>query len=310
MSEVVISVADVSAITPEVIANEALGMLTADAQLMNTISRDTSLEAAREGQTVKIGKRGAVVANQKIGKSKVQVQEPAMTASDVTLEHWEVTFSLEDIVKTITKDGMQLDLGYITDAIGVLKEKIEGKIAALFADEDLEEIGSGTKEFKEGHAIAAREALTKLKAPQGDRYACLSPRQMSAAVKEDRFTRADAYGKSGQIADGAVGKIHSFNSFESPFVPYTATEEKGAFYHKWGMALATRRMQSFVPEGAGVKIGFVEKDGITFRTVISYDPSVLATQITVDTLFGVGFLRKDLVLRLLTDGTAPEATDL
>lgn len=302
MAEVVISVPDVSAVTPEVIANEALGMLTAEMQIAKVISRDTSLEAAKEGQTVKIGKRGNLVANQKTAKNKVTLQEPAMDASEVTLEHWEVTFSLEDIVKTITKDGMELDLGYIADAIGVLSEKIESKIAALFADATLEEVGDGTGEFSEDIALAARKSLTDDKAPQMGRSMVLSSRQTNAGLKLDRFTRADAYGKAGVIADGALGRIASFDTFESPFVPYTATVEKGAAFHKWGMALATRRMQSFVPDGVGVKIGFVEKDGITFRTVISYNPDVLATQITVDTLFGVGFLRKDLVKRVLTKG--------
>lgn len=304
MVETVITVADVAAVTPEVIANEALGMLTAEAQLINAVTHDTSLEAAREGQTVKIGKRGSIVANQKVGGNKVTLQQPAMTAAEATLEHWEVTFSLEDIVKTITKDGMQLDLGYIADAIGVLRETIESKIAALFADATLAEVGSATEEFGEDYALAARKALTDLKAPMADRYLALSSRQTNVALKIDRFTRADAYGKTGIIADGALGKIASFNVLESPFVPYTATVEKGGAFHKWGIALATRKLQSFVPEGVGVKIGFVEKDGIVFRTVISYNADVLATQITVDTLFGVGFLRKDLVIRVLTDGNA------
>lgn len=303
MAEVVISVADVASVTPEIIANEALGMLTAEMQLANTISRDTSLEAAKAGQKVKIGTRGNVVANQKTAKEKVTVQEPAMGASEVTLEHWEVTFSLEDIVKTITKDGMELDLGYISDSIGVLGEKIEEKIAALFADATLDEVGDGTTEYTEDIALAARKALTDEKAPQSGRFQALSSRQTNAALKLDRFTRADAYGKNGVIAEGALGRISSMDTLESPFVPYTASVEKGAAYHKWGMALATRRFQSYVPQGAGVKMAYVERNGITFRTVISYNADLLATQITVDTLFGVGFLRKDLVKRVLTLGT-------
>jgi hypothetical protein len=304
MAETVITVANVADVTPEVIANEALGMLTADAQLINAVTRDASLEAAREGQTVKIGKRGSLTANQKIGGEKVTPQAPSMDAAEATLEHWEVTFSLEDIVKTITKDGMQLDLGYISDAIGVLREKIEEKIAALFADATLTEVGDADEEVSEDFVLAARKELTDKKAPQADRYLALSSRQTNVALKIDRFTRADAYGKSGQIADGALGKIASFNVLESPFVPVTATVEKGAAFHKWGIALATRKMQSFVPDGVGVKIGYVEKDGILFRVVISYNAQVLATQITVDCLFGVGFLRKDLVVRVLTDGNA------
>lgn len=303
MAETVITVANVSEVTPEVIGQEALGMLTADAALINAVSRDTSLEAAKAGQTVKIGKRGAVVANKKVGGNKVTLQNPSMTASEVSLEHWEVTFSLEDIVKTIVGDKMELDLGYIADSIGVLREKIEEQIGALFADATLEEVGDGSTEFTEDIALEARKGLTDLKAPMAERYLALSSRQTNAGLKLDRFTRADAYGKTGVIADGALGKIASFNVLESPFVPYTegvGAVEKGAAFHKWGIALATRRMQSFVPQGVGVKIGFVEKDGITFRVVISYNADVLATQITVDTLFGVGFLRKDLVKRVLT----------
>lgn len=297
-------VADVAAITPEIIGQEALGMLTASMQLANLVTRDTSLEKAKAGKVVNIAKRGALVANQKVSGENVTKQSPAMDSVNLTLEHWEVTFSLEDIIKTITVDGMELDMGCITDAIGVLVEKIESKIAALFADAGLTVVGDGTTELTEDMVLEARENLTNLKAPQTGRVIAASARQTTAALKIDRFTTADKIGSGQAIAEGALGKIHSFTFVESPFVPTTVSLEKGSAFHKWGIALATRSLQTYLPKGfAGVQFGYVTKDDITFRVVMSYDPDGLSVQFTIDTLFAVGLMRDELVQRLLTDGS-------
>lgn len=296
----------VTQITPVIIAQEAIGALVDSCPLIKAVTRDTSLEVSQAGLSVKIGKRGVLVANEKVSLEEVTNQAPALTASTVTLKHKEVTFTLEDITKTVA--GVKtLDVGYMTDAMGALKEDMENSIALLFADTGLTLIGDGTTEFTEDLALAARKALTTLKAPQSDRYAALSPRQTNYALKLDRFTRADAYGMNGIIAKGALGMIQSFNAIESPFIPVTTGSgtafEKGAFFHKYGIVLATRSLDTYAPAGSGVQIAVVEQDGIVFRVVMGYVKSKLATEITVDCLYGVNFLRKDLVLQLRTLNT-------
>ena len=302
---VTISTPEIAAVTPEIIAQETLGKLINDCPLIKTITLDSSMEKSRGGLKVKIGKRGGLVRNEKLANTATTLQNPSMTAAEVTMKPWEVTFSMEDITKTVA--GVDyLDVGYVADAVGTLQEGIESDIAALFTDVGLAEVGTGLAEVTEDNVLAARAALTQLKAPQADRFAALSTRQTTAALKIDRFSRYDAYGKDGVIANGALKNIAGFNVVESPFIPFTTgggATEKGAFYHRQGIALATRGMSTYAPAGSGVAMTMVEVNGMIFRVSMGYVIGLQSTQITIDCLYGVGFLRKDLVIRLKTLNT-------
>ncbi len=294
-------VADVADITPEIIGQEALGMLDAGLKLANLVTRDTSLEKARAGMTASVPMRGALVRNEKVSGENVTKQKPSISKKQVSLKHWEVTFSLEDMVKTITPQGLELDLGFIQDSLVVLCEGIESDIATLFATAGLTAIGDGTTALDENMVLEAGKTLTDLKAPQSGRAIAASTTQSMAAKKIDRFTAADKVGTGVALTTGVLGIIHGFQWVETPFVTAAAGVEIGAAFHKYGIVLASREIQSFIPKGlGGVTMGVVEKDGIKFRVSISFDPNGLATQFTIDTLYGVDLLRDDLVLAVKT----------
>jgi hypothetical protein len=78
----------------------------------------------------------------------------------------------------------------------------------------------------------------------------------------------------------------------SPATTYNLAFQRNA------MVLATRPLAK--PMAPGVKVGFVEQNGIVIRVIYSYDAANLADQITLDTLFGVAIMRDDLGVALLS----------
>ena len=116
------------------IANKTIGYFGKYMNLAATVARDWDYEPATEGESVKIGKRGALTANTKTATGDVTLQSPTATGVTVTLDtHKEVTIDLTDVTKA--KQAKKLDImeGYAKDAAAVMLEAVEDALAALYA---------------------------------------------------------------------------------------------------------------------------------------------------------------------------------
>lgn len=286
-----IGVSQASGFIPEVWAQTGLGYLSGELYLARNVARDYDFEAAGKGSKVTIGKRGALQANAKAGNTAVTLQNPSSTPVEIDLdEHWEVTFIVEDIIKA--QSNAKLMEGYMEDAVAVLAEKIETKLAALhtnFANASGADIVAKLKN--------ARATLSTNKAPKTNRFAYLEPELINELLDVDGFMDASKYGSSMPAQEGEFGKFLGFRIFESVYTDVTGSSPlvtHNLAMHKNALVLATRPMPVLTPaEQAkiGVDQTVVERDGIVMRVTHSYDTDYLGHKITLDTLFGVGELR-------------------
>jgi hypothetical protein len=220
----------------------------------------------------------------------------------VTLDqHYEVTLQIDDVTKVLeNQDSMQ---GYAEDAAIALAEKIETAIAAKHAEiTSTVTFDTTSASTMENSFLTARERMALAKVPVTERkFAYLTPSVITKLLQIDRFTRADAYGKAGVIAEGALGRIGGIDVFESQLVQTSGSPVcfHNMIYTKNAFVLAARPLPA-VPAGYGA-VSTVIQDPDTnmgLRVVSSYDANKLAMQITLDVLFGVSVLDTRRVVEL------------
>jgi len=286
---------------PEIVANKALGLLEAELHLAKNVARHYEYTPAKEGDKVIVPKRGTLTANQKTSGNAVTLQNPTADSVEVELnQHWEVTFAVEDILRTNAQGGMEIDEGYIADAIQVLAEKIETSLSNLVTSLTGTR-GTAGVDITDTVLRLCRGDLSTQRAPQSNRFLYLEPDQINVILGLDKFVNAEKYGSSMPVMEGEFGKVYGFRVFESLFTKAVAgspTAKYNMAIHRDALVLASRPLKQ--PKGAGVTVGYVEKNGIVMRVLYSYNADQLADQITIDTLFGVAVLRPELGVKVLS----------
>lgn len=290
-------------VTPEIIAQEALGVLRSQLALARNVTKEIEIvgnratEATKMGKTITVPKLGTVSANAKTPNSDFQIQQPDMDGVQVTIDqHWECTIAVDDYAQAIA--DRNIEDTYLGDMITALAEKIETKIAAQFANFSTTPIDatSATSTTIEDYILQARKTLTQNRAPLTNRFGYWDSGAINLMLKNDRFTRVDAYGANAAIQEGEVGKIHSFRNFESIFVPSAGspTTYDNALMHKRAIVLCMRPLPT--PRGGGVKVSTIvdPESGLMMRALYSYNASKGFDQLTLDVLFGVNTLRDEL----------------
>lgn len=287
---------------PTIIAQKALGAFAGYMNLAKTVARDFDYTTASEGETIKVPKRGTITAKAKTAGSEVTPQNPTATDISVTLDqHYEVTILIDDVTKVLENQDTQL--GYATDGAIALAEQVEGTIAALHPSvTNTVSFDATSATTQENSFLKVRERMALNKVPLLERkYAYLHPTVITKLLQIDRFTRADAYGKNGVIAEGALGRIGGIDVFESQLVKTSGSPVAyhNLVYTRDAFILASRPLPA-VPEGYGaVSTVISDSDiGMGLRVVSSYDPKLQAMQITLDVLFGAALLDTRRVVEL------------
>lgn len=293
-----ITVTEVADVIPTIVAAQTLGALRSNLVLANIINRDYDEEVARYGQTVQIGRRGAVVANDKAANTDVTKQTPSATNLQVTLDkHKEVTIAEEDIAIMFARPDMIA--GYAEDAAIVLAEAIEKDIAALHAGYSTTPIdaltGLGEDDFREGGRL-----LNAAKAPQTNRWAVLHEDAYKEAQGIDKLVHRDYQGDAAlqAIQLGFLGFLGGFNVVLSQNIVTATSECKNLFLHRDAAVLATRPMR--LTDKPGVMQTYQTENGISLRVTMSYDANALADQMTIDVLYGVAEMRDEFGLTVRT----------
>lgn len=279
---------------PTIIAQEALGRFAGYMNLAKTVRRDFELSPTRVGATISVPKRGSVSANTKAAGSAVTVQNPTATDVSVTLDqHYEVTFQIDDVTAVLQNQNTMM--GYAQDAAIALAEQVETAIAKLHTTlTNTVTFDTSSATTQENSFLKARERLVLNKVSKlAPKYGYMHPSVITKLLQIDRFTRADAYGKNGVIAEGALGRIGGIDIFESQLVDYTGSP--GAYhnliYTKDAFVLASRPLPD-VPQGYGAVSEVVQNEdiGMGLRVISSFDTDLLAMKMTLDVLFGVAIL--------------------
>lgn len=287
-----------SALYATMIAQKTLGYFRSNMGLSATVTRDFELDTVSEGETIKVGKRGALTANSKTLGGDVTLQTPSATGTNVTMNnHYEVTFDLEDVVRAKTPESrMRLIEGYSEDAAGVLLEQVEKSLAALYSSITATPVAfdDTSTATKVASFLQLRKEFIDAKVPANEtRYLYLGANSSMSVLSEERFTSASFVGNdAAQQAniDGFVAKRFGFTMLENQNVVTTGTApvvEHNIAYTRGAIVLATRPL-ALPSAGLGVNASYINdaETGIGLRVIHTYNGNKLAEQVTLDVLFG------------------------
>lgn len=269
-----------------IVAAQALGYLKANTVLAQIVNRDYDNEVAAHGRVLNIPIRGSLTANAKATDTATTKQVPEDSKVAVTMSnHYEITFLLEDVAQAFTRPDLMM--GYTEDSLKVLAEKIDSTIAALYSG--FSQSIDASAGLSEANFRNARRLLNAAKAPMADRWAVLHEDAEYEALGIERIVAREFGDEGTALREGAIGRFAGFNVVMSQNIT-VATTCKNLFMHKNAAVLVTRPLPA-PPAGSGVISRVMSEDDIGVRVTIGYNMDYMATQVTIDALWGVAEMR-------------------
>jgi hypothetical protein len=291
-----ITSANVASAIVKLVAVDALPALVSNLVMGNLVNRDYEPTLAQAGDTVNVPIPPTLVANNIAEGGTVQTQNPNLGNAQIVLNtHAEATFQIPDITKVLAvPDLLKL---YMQPAVVAIAERIESDILNLYSQfSSNTAIGTAGVALTEASIDSAETALFQAKVPAGaGKYLVVDPTTYSALRQIPRFSEYYSAGDAGlrALIDGAVGKIKDFFVFRSQLVPRTGSgpvNTHNLAFARDGIGLVVRRLPQPLP-GTGAIAEYADMGNFGIRVVMSYQPSTLAQQFTVDVLYGTAVLR-------------------
>ncbi|HLH40489.1 MAG TPA: P22 phage major capsid protein family protein [Bryobacteraceae bacterium] len=289
----------------KLVAADALPALMGNLVMGNLVNRDYEATLARAGDTVNVPIPPTLVANNIVDGAAVQLQNPPPGNAQIVLtNHVEASFQIPDVAKVLAvPDLLKL---YMQPAVVAIAESIESDILSLYPMFTANTaVGTGGTAITESVVDAAETALFSAKVPSSSaKYLVVSPSTYSELRQIPRFSEFNTVGEAGLRAmiDGSVGKMKDFYIFRSQFVPTTGSSPittHNLAFARDAIGLVVRKLPQPLP-GTGAIAEYAELGNFGMRVTMSYQPNTLAQQFTVDVLYGVGALRNNFAVQVLS----------
>src|SRR5579875_1000987 len=210
-----------------------------------------------------------------------------------------------DYEATLARAGDTVNVP-IPPTLVAIAESIESDILSLYPTFTANPaVGTGGTAITEAVVDAAETALFSAKVPSSSaKYLVVSPSTYSELRQIPRFSEFNTVGEAGLRAmiDGSVGKMKDFYIFRSQFVPTTGSSQvttHNLAFARDAIGLVVRKLPQPLP-GTGAIAEYAELGNFGMRVTMSYQPNTLAQQFTVDVLYGVGALRNNFAVQVLS----------
>lgn len=286
---------------PTIIAQKALGRLSAYLSIGKNVAKDNDLTTATFGATIQVPKRGAVVASDKTAGSVFTKQNPTATNVSVTLDqHKDVTLTIDDVTKVL--DNQDVINGYADDGAIALAEAIESKLLALHPSITNTITWNRTSATTiDSSLLAIRKFFTDQKVPKLEqRYLAVDATVYNDLLAQEKYTNQAWRGNQNTVAEGQMVRTYGFDIEENQLIPVTGSPVAyhNLAYTRNGLVLASRPLPK--PEGFGGNSAVINDNGsgIALRTLFWYNADLGAHQLTLDVLFGVAILDTRRVLEV------------
>lgn len=264
------------------------------------VTRDFGAEFAQVGDTITIRTPAVMQANVISETGSVQTQNPSPGNTEIVLDtHVEASFTIPDVLKAISyPETINQWLQPAIVAVGTRMETDLFKQYSRFTRNT--SVGTGNTALTEDTIDNAERTLFDSYLPEQERRVLIvSSTGYSDLRKISRFTEVDKIGSGEAIRTGMIGRIKNFEVYRSQLVQKVSTTTYNLAFAKQAMGLVTRRLPSPLP-GTGAVAEYVEDSGFGMRIVMSYNANTLAQQFTVDALYGVGILRDQFAVNVLS----------
>lgn len=295
---------------------KSLGKLASDlgiAKLVTNYTSEAFNQGSRFGMAVRVPKRGAVASTAKVPGTGVTPAAATSTKADITInQHYTWDILVEDYGSLFTQAGLLQ--GYLEDGELEIAEDIEASIMALYA------VASASVGSAGGNAsvalIRSMRALARgaahkfnLKAPMSAVWGVDAEADL---LGETLFAKANESGSTETIVEARLGRKFGIDHYTSNLIASVAGSpgaEHNLFFQKDAIGIAFVDMNlGNVP---GTFIGNVlmkamflpDDDGVptySMRSIIGYDQKERGTMLTVDSIWGVGAVRAEHLLDVIS----------
>ena len=270
-------------LTAQGISALAIELLTRSLVLPNTVSRIAGGEYSGPNGgtiTVRVPQPGSARTQATRGAEITydDVTEVPVDVSLAHLYHAKLT-SDEEMSLDLENFGRQVTRVQVAAVATGAEDELAGAMNALTADEaDL------TAANVDDKILAAREFLGKNNAPQGDRFAAVSPGAATLLLGLENFERhLPSSGDASALREAVIGRYRGFTFVESNALTGGDEDQAIVFYHRSGFAMANR--VPVAPRGANDS-STATAGGIGLRQVFQYVPDNLSDASVVSTFAG------------------------
>jgi len=244
-------------LTPEVVAKEALMVLTGNLVMAALVHRDYANEFVAVGDTVSIRKPARFAAKNFTGTT--ESQDITEASVPVKLDRF------RDVTVAVTSKQMALDIADFS------KQVVEPAMQAIAQaiDEDLLAVGVSQAAFvKEGDKDASdlsdlaalAKQLDLQKAPAADRALVLHPEHKYRYALTDNLSAVSYAGDNQCLRDALLGRIYTLDTYMDQNAPDSAAEVPGdaaafTITGKAGESVVTVSGEGSVAAGDGFILG-------------------------------------------------------
>ncbi len=287
----------------KLVAADALPALVGNLVMGNLVNRNYEPVLGQAGDTVNVAIPPALVANNIAEGGTVTTQNPSLGNAQMVLNtHAEATFLIPDVTKVLAVPDLLAT--YLQPAVVAIAEKIERDLLNLYAGFTANTpVGTAGVALTEAVVDSAETALFAAKVPPGqNKYLVVDADAYSTLRQIQRFSEYRTAGEAGVSAliNGSVGKLKDFFVFRSQFVAETGSAPVNTHnlaFTRDALGLVIRRLPQPLP-GTGAIAEYAELGNFGMRVIMSYQPSTLAQQFTVDVLYGAAILRNSFGVRV------------
>ena len=297
----------------KLVAQDFLPPVVGSLVMGNLVNRNYEATLAQAGDVVNIPVAPNFTANNIAEAGSVTNQNKTLGNAQVILNrHIEASFAIPDVTKILAVPDL-LSL-FTQSAVIAIAEQIETDLLSTYAQLNYNTAaGSGNSALTEATLDTAETTLFTAKIPQGaPKYLVVSGTGYGQLRQIARFTEFQMTGPSGQPspmltgqlamaagAAGAAGTLKGLTVFRSQYVQKVSTTTYNMCFHRDALALVTRTLPLPMP-GTGAIGAYATMGDFGMRIIMSYTPAQLQQQFTVDCLYGLGVLRNNFGLQVLS----------
>jgi len=285
---------------PKIVAPIALAALFPNFVMAAFVNRNYDGALAQAGDTVNVPIAPNLTANNIAEAGTVTNQNPNLGNAQIVLNaHIEATFQIPNVTQALA--APDLISTYLQPAVVAIAEKIENDLLSVYPLLTFNSsVGTANTTLTEATLDSAETALFKAKMPDSvPKYLVVTGDAYSAIRQISRFTEQRMVGNGTAIYTGVVGQLKNMTIVRSQKVVTVSTTTNNMAFGSDAICLVTRALPNIIP-GTGAIASNTNFGGFGLRIVMSYNPNTLGQQFTVDVLYGVGILRNQFGVLVLS----------
>lgn len=284
----------------KLVAADSLPALVSSLVMGNLVNRNYEPTLGQNGDTVNVPIPPVLTANNLAEAGTVSNQNPSLGNAQVVLNtHAEATFVIPDVTRVLAVPDLLAT--YMNPAVIAIAESIETSLFNLYNLLTANTaVGTANTAMTEATVDSAERTLFDAKVPAAEqKYLVLSSSAYSDARQISRFSEQQTAGSGLPITTGTIGRLKDFFVLRSQLVKKVGSTTYNLAFARDAFALVIRRLPIPLP-GTGAVAEYAEMGGFGLRVVMSYQPSTLSQQFTVDVLYGAGVLRNVFGVQVLS----------